>query len=131
MTWPRSKKDVLESSKRVKTGIRAIRGPKNFFEFGKGELASLVGFEDSSKLPRLVDLGEISLSSKALDVAGWVEGSCAGGAAPEAEDAAFGGVGEGEVGSYGQSSWLTQASGGVVWILLFVTWRTGCPFLFF
>ncbi|KAK4449879.1 hypothetical protein QBC34DRAFT_462541 [Podospora aff. communis PSN243] len=57
----RVKKDILEYSKMVKVKIRrhrAIRGPKTFFDFGKAELAGL--------LPKMVDLSEINLNSKAL-----------------------------------------------------------------
>lgn len=60
---------MLARSKQVKTGIRANRGPKRFSDFGKAELAALVGAEGASQMPSMVDLSEVEPNSKALGVA--------------------------------------------------------------
>jgi len=63
------KKDVLQRSKQVKSGIRGCGGPKCFFDFGKAELAGFLGGGVDAKQLVLVDLTELSPASKALDVA--------------------------------------------------------------
>jgi len=66
---PTLKKEMLTRSKQVKTGIRANRGPKRFFDYGKTELAALVGAEGASQMPGMVDLSEVEPNSKGMGVA--------------------------------------------------------------
>jgi hypothetical protein len=63
------KKDVLQRSKQVKSGIHSCGGPKRFFVFGKAELAGFLGVGVDAKQLVLIDLTELSPASKALDAA--------------------------------------------------------------